>query len=261
MSEDMLVDESEYSTTCYVGNTLLISDSELIQYCSQFGKVVDCYHSCYDQTKIPLIDYRFVKYAMASEIENFLQINSHIINSIQLDVRPYADVFDEDVPLALDKKLFILKINDTIKAKDLRKYFREYGLIKDCQILGTLSSSFGYIEFDTTYSLKRLFSFVNKKYKIKNVDIQILRAIRPTDIIQKYTKVKESRSNSQMTDQSTTHDDWKQIRFNDILTTTNDQLIGMRQKTVEHADNGELSKSEKYYIQFRQDFEYLDNKI
>ncbi|CAF1466631.1 unnamed protein product, partial [Didymodactylos carnosus] len=48
--------------------------------------------------------------------------------------------------------------------------------------------------------------------------------------------------------------------FNDILTTTNDQLIGMRPKTVEHADNGELSKLEKYYIQFRQDFEYLDNK-
>ncbi|CAF3096562.1 unnamed protein product, partial [Rotaria sp. Silwood2] len=95
------------SLCVYIGNTCSFDDKILINYCSQYGEIVSCSIDKCSNEKRPFCDFRIIEFSNKKELENFLKINSHQINSIKLDVKLYKNLLNNIDILNIDRKLFI----------------------------------------------------------------------------------------------------------------------------------------------------------
>jgi len=95
------------SLCVYIGNTASIDDQILINYCSQFGKIVSCtILNCPDE-KRSFCDFRIIEFATKQQLNYFLDRSLHKLGSIILDVKLYENLLNNFEILNIDRKLFI----------------------------------------------------------------------------------------------------------------------------------------------------------
>ncbi len=95
------------SLCVYIGNTASIDDQILINYCSQFGKIVSCtILNCSDE-KRSFCDFRIIEFATKQQLNYFLDRSLHKLGSIILDVKLYENLLNNFEILNIDRKLFI----------------------------------------------------------------------------------------------------------------------------------------------------------
>ncbi|CAF1437836.1 unnamed protein product [Didymodactylos carnosus] len=181
---------NQHENTIYVGNIQSIPDNELIRYFSQFGKIIECYHNCNDETNLWRIDYRFLKFDHNSNInlQKLLTARDHVIARIVLDVKLYKDVMNNDNDsepprLSLDKKICIKGFNRSIARNEIMKSFKRYGRILNCTIVENPQddkNNYCYLEFDNINPIRTILKKYN--HQIKGVQLDVQTAIRPDEI-------------------------------------------------------------------------------
>src|SRR5689334_7868919 len=95
------------SLCVYIGNTSSFDDQILINYCSQFGKIVSCSIDNCSDDKRSFCDFRIIEYSTKQQLNYFLNQSIHKIGSIILDVKLYENLLENFEILNIDRKLFI----------------------------------------------------------------------------------------------------------------------------------------------------------
>ena len=91
------------SLCVYIGNTSSVDDQILINYCSQFGKIL----SCTPNNKPSFYDFRIIEFAVKHQLDQFINQSLHKLGSIILDVKLYENLFNNIEISNFDRKIFI----------------------------------------------------------------------------------------------------------------------------------------------------------
>jgi hypothetical protein len=95
------------SLCVYIGNTASFDDHILINYCSQFGKVLSCtILNCPDE-KRSFCDFRIIEFSTKQQLDYFLDQSIHKLGSIILDIKLYEHLLNNFELLNFDRKIFI----------------------------------------------------------------------------------------------------------------------------------------------------------
>ena len=90
------------SLCVYIGNISSISDQNLISYVSKYGQILS-----YLNEKRAFCDFRIIEFSTEQELDSFLQLSNHQIDSLTLDIRLYKDLLTNFDLLNLNRRCFL----------------------------------------------------------------------------------------------------------------------------------------------------------
>ncbi|CAF1272781.1 unnamed protein product [Rotaria sp. Silwood1] len=171
------------SLCVYIGNTCSFDDDILINYCSQYGRIISCtIDKCPNEKRI-FCDFRIIEFSNKEELEKFLHISLHKIDLIELDIKLYKNLLDNIDILNIDRKIFIGPI---FNLNDINIIIEFYKLI-DQKIKSYISKQNKQIYILIEFSNREFIRTIIKQKTIpKIIDNQILNihtAINPKEYL------------------------------------------------------------------------------
>ncbi|CAF5057433.1 unnamed protein product [Rotaria sp. Silwood1] len=171
------------SLCVYIGNTCSFDDDILINYCSQYGRIISCtIDKCPNEKRI-FCDFRIIEFSNKEELEKFLHISLHKIDLIELDIKLYKNLLDNIDILNIDRKIFIGPI---FNLNDINIIIEFYKLI-DQKIKSYISKQNKQIYILIDFSNREFIRTIIKQKTIpKIIDNQILNihtAINPKEYL------------------------------------------------------------------------------
>ena len=119
------------SLCVYIRNTSTIDDEILVKYCSRYGRI----------RLYQIQDSRLVEFENIDEMNLFLQVSSHRIDSVVLEVKLYKDLPES---LNFDRKIYIGPIDDR---DQLNSIIDSYKSIDQNLISKVIENKYLLIEF------------------------------------------------------------------------------------------------------------------
>jgi len=173
----------------YIGNTILIDDETLLNYCSRFGIIS---YSSFEKENF--CDFHIIEYSNNEQLENFLNIKIHKIDRTILDVKLYKHILIYNDVLNIDRKFFIgplLNFNDENLIVEFYKTIEpslQYDLTKQNNQLYLLFQ-FNNRQTITTIFEKQTIPIINEHRKLS-----LYKPIHPKQFVNKISTMKNKQN-------------------------------------------------------------------
>jgi RNA recognition motif-containing protein len=180
---------SNLSSCIYIGNTTLIDDEILFNYCSRFGTIRSILFE-----KEKFCDFHLIEFINYEQLQKFLNQNNHEIDGIQLDIKSYKHLLIHHDILNIDRKFFIGPI---LNSKDEHTIVNFYKAI-DPTLQHCLSKqdnqTYLLIEFNNRQSITRIFEKQTMPIQNEYRKFVLYKPIHPKEFVNKLISMKNKQN-------------------------------------------------------------------
>ncbi|CAF1531953.1 unnamed protein product, partial [Didymodactylos carnosus] len=151
----------ESSSTLFVNNTINLTRSDLITYCSKYGLIKSC----------TMTDsYSFVVFESKEDACRFLDDSPHQVNNSSLAVAVSRRTVEDDE--IVRKRLFVSGLDSSITKSDLHNYFSKYGQINKVSMVDEKSA---FIHYENDQSVQQIILIPNY-HRLNGIYVNVNRA-------------------------------------------------------------------------------------